>query len=217
MSYHPFQIQDQPNFISSELKDHPIWSSAVTHLLTTNPRRWREANLPQPNAISLTLYREDTETYHTISVLLLTPDNPLPSVAAINNGALVFLLSDPPEESFTAFMNLQMLLPTSPMQISVLPLTNTFALHETLQVFSMSVLRSSQQHLPVIDVVADLIPYCHPEPGGTRLSREFVDMITSEEMGGGNSLMEAIQSIGDGEEGDFGLWRVFWEAEIECE
>ncbi|KAK3984697.1 hypothetical protein QBC44DRAFT_385562 [Cladorrhinum sp. PSN332] len=230
-SYHPFQTQDQPtNFISSELKNHPTWSPVVAELLTSSPRQWREAALPEPKGICLTIFREDTESYIAAPIFVLTPDD-LPSFrlppVTINPGAIVFLLdssaSENPADSLRSFMNLQMQLATSPAPIPILPLTTASALRETLHTFASSLLRSSQQYLPVIEVLTDLVPYCHLRPSGARLSRPTVETITEE----GGSLRETIRRVvrmgvserelRERENSELRSWRLFWEAEIECD
>ena len=108
----------------------------------------------------------------------------------------------------------------------ILPLTSISNLEETLQTFASSLVKSSQQHLPAIDVVTELLPYCAPVPRGGRLSRQTVDTIT------GNrdhlSLRDVLVGMGRMSEEDkknkekmmmmmddeMRKWFDFWEMEI---
>lgn len=104
----------------------------------------------------------------------------------------------------------------------ILPLTSASNLQETLQTFASSLVKTSQQCLPVIDVVADLVPYCVPVRGG-RLSRQAVDAIT------GNrdhlSLRDVLVGMGTMSEDkrknimmilddELRKWFDFWEMEV---
>ncbi|KAK4129590.1 hypothetical protein N657DRAFT_677188 [Parathielavia appendiculata] len=166
------------NLVCSSLRQHPVWASAVTHLLQTDGRRWKEAHLVTHD-IALSILDPHTERYEIFRLLLISSadiNNPqilsriqhLSQLDATNT-ALVFLLQPHDTEegppAMQAFMELHIRLTATQQYLPIIPLSTLPDLPTALQAFQSSLAASRAHHrtrLPTaaVDAARDILPFC---------------------------------------------------------